>query len=199
MDISADTTAPRTGRLRVHPVPDAALRGHVRHVVPRRDTSDPGEAQCVLVFSAYDEGVDGFGAGADEFGPDADFGPRPTPASELPDPARFAAGIAQALLEIMDGTRSAANFARWFSPDVHDRLSTWAVEAVRSRWDPRTRSARPVLVQRRHVRRVRTCPVTTTVVEATVVVAEGDRCRSLALRLEGLDQRWRTTAVVVLP
>lgn len=181
-------------RLLVSRIPSTRLAEHADSTPPLRARGAQHAEQGFLVFSVAPEDTGGYGTDWE----DVDFGPQRTPATELPDPVRFAAGLGQALLEIIDGTRPAANYARWFSPSVFEEVSERAAEALRRRWDPRTRRTRPVSVQRRLVRRVRACQVAPSIVEASVVVAEGARCRALALRLEGLDRRWRTTAVLIV-
>ncbi|MFP5347666.1 MAG: Rv3235 family protein [Actinomycetes bacterium] len=47
------------------------------------------------------------------------------------------------------------------------------------------------------VKKVRVCEPADGVVEGCGVVVQGDRVRAVAVRLEGMDGRWRATAVEV--
>ena len=47
------------------------------------------------------------------------FGPQVTRAHELPDPRRWAAHIAQGLVEVMHGVRPPSQVMRWATPEVY--------------------------------------------------------------------------------
>ena len=115
-------------------------------------------------------------------------GPRPTPSEELPDPAALVRTVAATTLEVLTGCRPVSQLLRWTTPEVHGALSARATAAARRR--------RPgTAVARTSVRRVSTCAPRDGVVEAAVVVTVGPRVRAMAVRLEGLDGRWRVTAL----
>ncbi len=111
---------------------------------------------------------------------------QPTRSVQLPDPRRWAARLAQGIVEAMYGHRPLQQLIRWTDEPVYALLE-------RRRTAQRTRGGpRPV------VRSVRVCQPGDGVVEASVVVDTGGRCRALAIRLEGLDGRWRCTALEIL-
>lgn len=122
---------------------------------------------------------------------DPDFGPRATPSSDLPDPAAACTALVQAIVEVLGGSRPSSQLARWLTTDVYTALHRRAGLAARLR-----RGAAPTS---RHavVRRVLVCEPRDGVVEACAVVIDSGRVRAVALRLEGLDGRWRATAVEV--
>jgi hypothetical protein len=125
-----------------------------------------------------------------DYTPDDDrfFDRQRSRASDLPDPARFAPQLAQALVEVMAGARPAPQVIRWTSPEVYAVLARRALVAAR-RGVPHTR--RPV------VRRTRVCDVADGVVEVSVVVVHPDRMRAMAMRMAGVDRRWVVTDLVV--
>jgi hypothetical protein len=113
---------------------------------------------------------------------------RPTPGNALPDPARWAAQFVQAAVEVTTGLRPASQLLRWTTDEVRQRLARRADLARRT--TPRGRPA-----QRGIVCSTRVCIPRDGVAEASAVVSDGNRLRAVALRLEGLDGRWRVTAL----
>ena len=109
---------------------------------------------------------------------------RPPDLGRLPDPRRWTALLAQAVVEILAGRRPVAQVVRWVDPEIADRLR-------RSAAAPR-RGGDGVPVR---VRRVRVSTAMDGTVEAVAVVDDGTRCRAIALRLEALHRRWQCTAL----
>lgn len=108
------------------------------------------------------------------------------PLEELPDPAKWAARIAQAVLECLFGPRPLQQLMRWTSETVYEHLT----ENIGVR-----RPMRPV---KGKVRVVRTSRPRREIVEASVVVQMGTRVKAVALRLEAYDDRWLCTALDVI-
>jgi hypothetical protein len=136
-------------------------------------------------------------APADVAGCDGWAAPQPTSSEALPDPVDTCAALVQAVVEVLAGTRQVTQLVRWVSADVYAGLQRRAALAGRLR---RTTSNRPVAgvpVRRAVVGGVRTCVPADGVVEASAVVLDRGRVRAVALRLEGLDGRWRVTALEV--
>jgi len=118
--------------------------------------------------------------------PDAFFGPQPTPAVELPDPRVWAGRLAQAVAEVVGGDRPAPQLLRWTSGEVYALVCRQAAVA-------RMRGTTG-----RAVARVgRAEHPTDGVAEVSATVTRRERTTALALRLEGLDGRWRCTELVV--
>ncbi len=109
---------------------------------------------------------------------------QPSPSSLLPDPRRWTAALVQGLFEVLSGERPVQQLARWTDERLLEELS------VRSRAVLRRG---PVRRARATVRSVHVCQPLDGVVEATALVQLGARCRAVAVRLEGLDGRWRAT------
>lgn len=118
------------------------------------------------------------------------FGPQPTRAADLPDPRRWAAHIAQGLVEVMHGVRPPSQVMRWTSPEVY------AVVARRGSRAGRRRTSTGA-AHRTRVLRVHLCEPADDIVEASVVLVDGGRVRALALRLAGRDHRWVVQALQV--
>ena len=120
--------------------------------------------------------------------------PQPTATRDLPDPAATCAALVQAVVEVLAGTRPAGQLVRWLSADVYTGLQRRAALAARVQ----RRTERPQRQARRPVvRRVRMCTPADGVVEASAVVLDRGRVRAVAVRIEGLDGRWRATALEV--
>src|SRR5215212_1764813 len=115
---------------------------------------------------------------------DVDFGPLPTATSELPDATRWARQMVQVIVEVLSGERAATQLLRWTVPEVYDE--------IRSRTTSRSPSGAAPL-RRPRVGTVRVCQPADGVAEAAAVVHGPQRTRAIALRLEGLDGRWRVT------
>lgn len=113
-------------------------------------------------------------------GPDP-FAIRPTGRQELPEPAAFARRLVIGVLEAATGRRSASQLRHHTSPTVQAGLTRDAGRISRL-----GSTHRPATLHSLHI----TEPADG-VAEVAAVVRVGDRFRALALRLEGLDGRWR--------
>jgi Family of unknown function (DUF6459) len=115
------------------------------------------------------------------------FDPQPTSRRELPDPHPWTTRFVQAVLEALVGRRPVAQLQEWTSAPV---LSGIAQAAGGRRW-ARFAGTRPT------IRSVRVSEPVDGVAEVSAVVQRGERCCAVAARLEGLDGRWRCTALQV--
>ncbi len=122
------------------------------------------------------------------------FAPQPTPASQLPDPAPLLRSLTQGVLEVLAGVREVDQLARWFSEDAFKKLGVRANLSARARSARGVAPARPVF----ELLSIRHSAPADGVVEAVVVVAGPGRTRAVAIRLEGMDRRWRATSLAVL-
>lgn len=107
---------------------------------------------------------------------------------DLPDPTPLVGRLAQALLEVMGGSRPAPQVVRHTAPDVYAALCRRA--AIAARRPPGAR--RPAIV-----RRVRVQEPADGVTEACAVIVYQDRVRAMAMRLAGIDGRWVVTVLQV--
>jgi|SRR5690606_30802257 len=122
------------------------------------------------------------------------FDPQPTSAASLPDPVPLLRSLTQGALEVLAGVREVDQLARWFSEDAFRALVT------RSNLSARARSARGIAPARPtfQILSIRETAPVDGIIEAVVIVAGPGRTRAVAVRLEGLDGRWRASSFAVL-
>lgn len=122
------------------------------------------------------------------------FAPQPTSASELPDPVPLLRSLTNGSLEVLAGVREVDQLARWFSEEAFRAL------VIRANLSARARSARDSAPARPSFRilSIRVSMPVDNVVEAVSVVEGPGRTRAMAIRLEGLDSRWRATSLAIL-
>ncbi|WP_243696906.1 Rv3235 family protein [Labedella endophytica] len=122
------------------------------------------------------------------------FGRQATPTADLPDPAPLLENLARCVVEVLGGARELEQLARWVSEDVYRGILRRSVLAQRARTLSGAPVARPVL-------RIGSVVVTSPrdgVIEGVVVAHSRRRARAVAIRLEGVDRRWRAVAIHVL-
>lgn len=122
------------------------------------------------------------------------FAPQPTPTQQLPDPAPLLRRLTQGALEVLAGVRDVDQLARWFSEDAFRSLATRANLAARARSARGVPPTRPTFV----IRSLRVTEPVDGIIEAVAVVTGPGRTRAVAVRLEGLDRRWRATSLAIL-
>ncbi|PRA83026.1 Rv3235 family protein [Microbacterium sp. MYb66] len=122
------------------------------------------------------------------------FAPQPTPTIELPDPAPLLRSLTHGVLEALAGVREVDQLARWFSEDAFRSLVTRVNLSARARSARGVAPARPTF----EIRALRVAEPLDGVIEAVVVVAGPGRTRAVAVRLEGIDRRWRATSLAIL-
>ncbi|MEQ4205273.1 Rv3235 family protein [Actinopolymorpha sp. B17G11] len=129
------------------------------------------------------------GPGSKRPSEDPFFAPQPTPRGALPDPKSWCGRFVQALIEVLTGDRPSAQLLRW----TNERVYADVVARVRAL------GGAPVTVRggrgRVLVRSVHICEPRDGVAEAAIHVKHGGRSRAVAVRVEGLDGRWRCTAL----
>jgi Family of unknown function (DUF6459) len=126
---------------------------------------------------------------ADDF-----FGQQPASTSALPDPTPLLENLTRCVIEVLAGARDLEQLARWVTDDVYRHLLKRVVLSTRARRARGQRATRPSFT----IASTNLCEPRDGVVEAVVVVRGRARTRAVAIRLEGLDQRWRATAINVL-
>lgn len=120
--------------------------------------------------------------------------PQPTPSDELPDPTQLLRTLTTGVLEVFAGVREIDQLARWFSEEAFRTVGARANLSARARSARRMAPTRPVY----EILSIRQSAPVDGVVEAVIIVAGPGRTRAVAVRLEGLDRRWRATSFAVL-
>ena len=120
--------------------------------------------------------------------------PRSTSSHALPDPEPFLRNITVGVFEVLAGVREVEQLARWLTEDAYRKLVTRAAMATRARSARGVPAMRPVHT----ILSVRATRPADGVVEAVVIVQGPARTRAVALRLEGMDGRWRSPSLAVL-
>jgi len=128
------------------------------------------------------------------FVPDEFFGHQPTSTNSLPDPSPLIENLTRCVIEILAGARELEQISRWVTDDVYRHLLKRVVLSTRARQAKGRAATRPTF----SIGSTTQCEPRDGVVEAVVIVRGRARTRAVALRLEGLDQRWRATAINVL-
>lgn len=118
---------------------------------------------------------------------------QPCSSAALPDPAPLLENLATSVIEILLGVREVQQIARWVTEPTYDLLVQRALSARRGRGRSAERTVPGFAITR-----VRACHTADGVVEGAVVVRSSGRSRAVAIRLEGLDGRWRATSLAVL-
>jgi hypothetical protein len=117
---------------------------------------------------------------------DADFGPSWSGRGDLPDPAVAGRRLLTLTLEAFAGRRPLAQLQHLTSAGVYGALST----GRRPQWC--AQGTAPLFIGRLHV-----CEPVDGVAEISAVARRGGRAHAVAARLEGIDGRWRCTALQV--
>jgi hypothetical protein len=126
---------------------------------------------------------------ADDF-----FGHQPSSRSTLPDPEPLLVNLTRCVIEVLAGARELDQLARWVSDDVYRHLLKRVVLSARARAVKGQRAQRPTIT----IGRVTIHEPRDGIIEAVVIVHSKVRVRAVAVRLEGLDNRWRASAINVL-
>ena len=135
-------------------------------------------------------------SGPDEGHFDAEgyFGRQATPTELLPPPEPLLENLTRCVMEVLRGARDIDQLGRWISEDVYKHLLKRQLISARARQVKGVPATRPVLV----IGRITTSSPRDGVIEAVVMVYEKPRARAVAIRLEGVDRRWRATSIGVL-
>lgn len=119
---------------------------------------------------------------------------QPTSTVDLPDPRPLVENLTRCVIEILAGARELEQVARWVTDDVYRTLLARATISARARAARGAPTIRPTF----SVGAPRLTEPSDGVVEAVVIVTSRARARAVAIRLEGLDRRWRASAISVL-
>jgi Family of unknown function (DUF6459) len=132
--------------------------------------------------------------GRPRFDSDEFFGHQPSATSALPDPSPLIENLTRAVIEILAGARDLEQISRWVTDDVYRHLLKRVVLSARARQATGRKATRPHF----SIGSISQFEPRDGAVEAVVIVRNRARTRAVALRLEGLDNRWRATAINVL-
>ena len=122
------------------------------------------------------------------------FAHQPTERMHLPDPQPLLENLTRCVVEILAGARELEQIARWVTDDVYRNLLKRVVISARARRATGRAVHRPSIT----LGSTSLCEPADGVIEAVVIVNTRARSRAVAVRLEGLDNRWRATAIHVL-
>jgi hypothetical protein len=115
----------------------------------------------------------------------------------LPDPEVFMRNLTHRAVEILDGSREISQIARWVTDDVFASINRELIAKTikRTALSPKIQSrlARPF-----DLTAVRLSEPRDGIVEGCVMVHTVRKVRVAAIRLEGLDRRWRATSFTLL-
>lgn len=108
-----------------------------------------------------------------------------------PELARWAALIAQAIVEAEVGDRPLSQLVRWTTAEVYD------VIALRCSMHGRRSAVARLGMARTIVASIHVCQVAPDVAEVCATVRGAGRARAVALRLDGVGDVWRCTALTL--
>jgi hypothetical protein len=151
-------------------------------------TSAPATQQAVSSASANARAI------RPRFDSDDFFGAQPASTATLPNPQPLLENLTRCVIEVLAGARDLEQLARWVSDDVYRHLLKRVVLSTRARQAKGQKATRPTFA----FGSTSVCEPRDGVVEAVVIVRNRVRTRAVAIRLEGLDSRWRATAIHVL-
>jgi hypothetical protein len=160
----------------------------------RRESSLPAPAQKIGQTVGHVTKVPAVNTRLASFVTEEFFGQQPTATNALPDPALLAENLARSVLEILAGARELDQIARWVTDEVYQHLLKRVHISQRARTLKGLPSHRPSF----RVGRTLVSHPAEGIVEAVVIIHGKARSRSVAIRLEGMDSRWRASAVHVL-
>jgi hypothetical protein len=109
------------------------------------------------------------------------FDPQPTRRGDLPPAGPWSLRLVQGMVEVINGVRPASQLTRWVTIDVMSLIQQRVL-------DPQ--------LPRYLVRSVHVSEPDDGVAEVCSVFGTPNRSFALAMRLEGLDGRWRATSLV---
>lgn len=122
------------------------------------------------------------------------FGHQPSTRSALPDPEPLLENLTRCVIEILAGARDLEQISRWVTDDVYRHLLKRVVLSARARQAKGQQATRPTFA----IGSTSVSEPRDGAVEAVVIVRGRARTRAVAIRLEGMDSRWRATAINVL-
>lgn len=129
------------------------------------------------------------------FDSDDFFGHQKAERAALANPEPLVENLTRCVIEILAGARDLEQISRWVSDDVYRHLLKRVVLSARAR---QAKGQRVVARPNFTIGSTVVTEPSDAVVEAVVIVHSRARSRAVAIRLEGMDSRWRATAINVL-
>jgi hypothetical protein len=160
-----------TGVTRPHRAPRPARSPGLRH---------RAQADVLLLEQSRTAPTTILAQGVPPWSSEADIGVRKTASEDLPPAQRVGSVLARALVEVLSGQRPLAQLRVHCAPEIYAGLGN--------------RAAAPRLALP-HLLTVRVCEPADGVAEVSVAFRRADRVKALAFRIEGVDGRWRITAL----
>lgn len=111
---------------------------------------------------------------------EADVGVRLTASENLPPAKKAASVLARALVEVLSGRRPVAQLRVHCAPEIYAGLLERPI---------------PGPMSLPHLLTVHVCEPADGVAEVSAVFRRAERVRALAFRIQGVDGRWRITAL----
>lgn len=125
------------------------------------------------------------------------FGVQSTRTSELPDPVIFLKNLTLRGVEVLLGWRDLAQIARWVTDDVYLEMKEHVNGLTRKSslmpHEARNRQRLPLTFTTMRLTEPRDG-----IIEACVILLVGQQPQVAAVRLEGLDRRWRASCFALL-
>lgn len=159
------------------------------HALPRQSAASPKRSEPLVAQRTLPSKVIRSRYVEDEF-----FGHQPSSRASLPDPEPLVINLTRCVIEILAGARELDQVARWVTDDVYKHLLKRVVLSARARQAKGQSVTRPTFT----IGSTTLTEPRDGVVEAVVIVRGRARTRAVAVRLEGLDKRWRASAINVL-
>lgn len=122
------------------------------------------------------------------------FGEQYSRTDELENPDSLLKMLAPAVVEVIAGVRNISQLAAVLSDDVYQRLRERAILVAQTRIKDGQALKAPML----RVGALRRQDPKDGVIESVVLVQSPTRTRAVTIRLEGINHRWRATAVSVI-
>lgn len=122
------------------------------------------------------------------------FGEQYSKTDELENPDSLLKMLAPAVVEVIVGVRNISQLAAVLSDDVYQRLRDRAIAVAQSR----LREGLPLKAPMLSVGALQRKDPKDGVIESVVLVKSPTRTRAVTIRLEGINHRWRATAVSVI-
>jgi hypothetical protein len=119
---------------------------------------------------------------------------RPTGTAHRPAAEPVLRALAVRAVEIIAGARDVEQLARWVTDDVYAHLRFRASVAARARAVTGVVADRPRL----WIDHVKTWPTDSGGCNAVILVYDTHRAHVVSVRLEGIEQRWQATVLVVI-